>query len=179
MPYRPRFASLFLGLALAVLSLTPVAQAEDTHPEAMHVHDAYARVTASSGAIYFMVHNTSAVDDRLVSTTTDAARMATLHAQAEDANGVMQMREIEGGLPLAAGEMIELVRGGDHIMLMGLAKPLRDGDTITLTLRFAQAGDIVVKVAVDNARKPGQAGHDHDAMQHDDAAPDTEAADKY
>jgi periplasmic copper chaperone A len=157
--------------ALLTLALTGAALAQtDDHPEAMHVHDAYARVAKAgggSGAVFFLVHNNTAVDDRLISVTTDAAARAELHTTSEDANGVMSMGAMEDGLPLAAGEAAELTRGGDHVMLMGLTRPLADGDVIALTLTFEQAGDVVIEVPIDNARKPGAGGHDHDAMHHD------------
>lgn len=159
---------LTLAMLLAVTLSGLPARAE--HPDGMHVHDAYARTTAKSAAIYFMVHNNTGVDDRLISATTDAAMQTMLHSQTEDANGVMQMRALEDGLPLAAGEMAELVRGGDHLMLMGLSDPLSDGDIVRLTLQFEVAGEMVIEVPVDNARKPGAGGHDHGAMGHDATA---------
>jgi periplasmic copper chaperone A len=162
MTLRPFLAACMLSL----VGLGAPALA-DEHPGALHVHDAYARVqggAGGSGAIYFMVHNNTETDDRLIAAKTDVAARAELHAHKEDANGVMTMGEIEGGIPLAAGDFIELARGGDHVMLFGLTRVLGDGDTLTLTLTFEVAGDMTLKVPVDNARKPGEGGHDHGAM---------------
>lgn len=165
MTFRMTFAAV-----AAALSLSLPATAQE-HPEEIHVHDVYARSTGqvgASGAIFFMMHNNTETDDRLVAASADVAERVELHTHKEDANGVMQMLEIEGGLPLASGEMHELARGGDHVMLLGLTRELKDGDTFPLTLTFEQAGEITVEAVVDNARKPGEGGmeHDHGEMDH-------------
>ncbi len=165
MTFRP-----FLAACVLALGMLAVPVLAEEHPDGLHIHGAYARVQGGiggSGAMFFMVHNNTATDDRLVAAKTDAAERAELHTHTEDANGVMSMGEIEGGIPLAAGEFIELARGGDHVMLMGLKRALIDGDTIALTLTFEVAGDITLQVPVDNARKPGEGVHDHGAMHHD------------
>jgi periplasmic copper chaperone A len=137
MTIRARLAACLLAFA----AMTAAAIAQD-HPDGLHIHDAYARVqggAGGSGAVFFMVHNNTETDDRLIGAKTDVAERAELHTHAEDANGMMTMGEIEGGIPLAAGDFIELARGGDHVMLMGLTGALTDGDTITLTLTFEVA----------------------------------------
>ena len=77
--------------------------------------------------------------------------MVQIHAHIED-GGIMKMREIEAGVPLPAGGTHELSRGGDHVMLMGVAQELVDGGTVPLTLVFEVAGEIVIEVPVDNSR---------------------------
>jgi len=76
-------------------------------------------------------------------------------------DGVMKMMHVEEGFAVAAGETHMLQRGGDHVMLMGLNQELKQGDTITLTLSFEKAGDMVVEVPVDLARKPAAGGMKH------------------
>lgn len=150
-------------LAAAIAFAVTTASLAEDHPEGLHIHDAYARTSGglgSSGAVFLMMHNNTATDDRLIEVRSDVAERAELHGHSEDANGVMSMGRIEGGIPLPAGEMHALARGGDHVMLMGLTRDLRDGDTITLTLVFEVAGEVTLEVPVDNARKPGQ-GMDH------------------
>lgn len=163
--------TLFAAAAATLfLALPAVAQ---EHPEGIHVHDVYARsggMIGGSGAIFFMMHNNTETDDRLIAAAAPVAERVEMHTHIEDETGVMQMREIEGGIAMAAGDMHEMARGGDHVMLMGLTVALKDGDTFPLTLTFEQAGEVTVEVVVDNARKP-DAGHDmnHDGhdMNHD------------
>jgi periplasmic copper chaperone A len=163
---RRTFAAVVAALVLGAV-WTPAQADTSGHPDQMHIHDAYARATGKTGAIYFTVHNNTATDDRLVSVSTDVAQKAMLHSQTENADGVMEMRDMADGLPLPAGAMVELVRGGDHIMLMGMAGAMQDGQMITLTLTFEHAAAMVIEVPVDNARKPDGAAHDHDTMDHD------------
>lgn len=62
----------------------------------------------------------------------------------DDHGGAMMgMREVEG-IDLRAGSAVTLKPGGFHIMLMGLAGPIKEGDTIPVTLTFEQAGEMVV-----------------------------------
>jgi len=178
MTFRMSFAAVAAVLSLAL----PLSAAAEEHPEGMHVHDVYARSNGQeggSGAVFFMIHNNTATDDRLVAASAPVAQKVELHTHVESADGVMQMVQIEGGIALPGGEMHELARGGDHVMLLGLTQVLKDGDTFPLTLTFEQAGEVTVEAVVDNARKPGAGmmdhsghgaghgdGHDHGQMSH-------------
>ena len=146
---------------MATLIALPAAAAD------IMVMDPYARAaspSAKSGAAFMTLHNMSATDDRLIAAQTDAAKRVELHTHVETGDGVMQMTEIEGGIALPAGEMHKMVRGGDHVMLMGLTGPLEQGADISVTLVFEQAGEVVVTIPVDNERKPeagAHGGHSH------------------
>lgn len=148
--------------ALAASLFTLPALAMDG---AIHVEDAYARASgpsAKAGAMFMHLMNTGEADDTLIAATSDVAQRVELHTHQEDAGGVMKMLEIDGGIPVPAGGMAMLKRGGDHVMLMGLTRPLNDGDTVTVTLTFETAGEITVEVPVDLNRKPeGHGGHGH------------------
>lgn len=154
----PAFRSLLAAIA-ATLALAAPALSQD-HPEGIHVHDAYARLGPASGAVFFFIHNNSDTDIRLTGARTDLAKKAELHTHIEDADGVMKMTEIEGGVPLPSGEMHAFERGGDHVMLMGLTRDLKDGDIIPLTLIFEGGAELALEVPVDNEHMP-DADMDH------------------
>jgi periplasmic copper chaperone A len=165
--------ALFLAAMTACFTFSgsQMAAAQDS----IQVHDAYARVsgdTAKSGAIFMTLINPSPQGDRLLSVASDAADRAELHSHAVDANGVMHMGEVTEGFAVPAGDAHALDRAGDHIMLLGLKHPLKQGDTVTLTLTFEHAGPLTVTVPVDNARKPA-AQDAMGVMQHTDQAPAT------
>ena len=84
-----------------------------------------------------------------------------LHTHKQDANGVMQMMEVEEGFVVPANGMHALKRGGDHIMLMGLKRPLEQGEEITVTLTFEKAGEMEVQIPVDRERKPSHGNMNH------------------
>ena len=146
--------SLFAG-AFALASVLP-AFAEIT------IEDAYARSAspmAKSGAAFMMIKN-SGEADRLIGAASDAAARTDLHTHLDDGNGVMRMVHVEEGFELPADGMIAMQRGGKHVMLMGLNAPMEQGATVTVTLTFEKAGDVVVEIPVDLERQ------DHDGMQH-------------
>lgn len=138
--------------ALAVLS--PAAALAN---EGLTIRDAYVRSTNPKTAAAFMVvENHGAADCRLTGVSSDAAEMVELHTHAE-VDGVMKMQKVEGGIAIPAGTEHALARGGDHVMLMGLTKPLAQGDTVALTLDFGDCGTRPIEAALDNDR----AGESH------------------
>lgn len=153
-----RFKTLLAAAAVGFMTFPAFAH------NGVHIVDAYARVTGTSGAIFFTIENHQDDDDRLISASTDAAEMAGLHTHIGGADGVMKMREVTDGFVIPAYGDHALMRGGDHIMLMGLTRALKDGDMIHLTLTFERAGVVEVNVPVDNARQDTAAGHDHTKM---------------
>lgn len=147
-------AALTLG---AIVSLASEAIASD-----VMVSGAFARAsavsTAKTGAVYFTMMNHGAEPDRLVAAASDASASASLH-QTSMENGVATMSEVPS-LDLPPGGQVKLEPGGNHVMLMGLKSPLKQGDTIHLTLTFERAGDIVVEVPVGGVASTGE---DHSA----------------
>lgn len=65
-----------------------------------------------------------------------------------------------GPVDIPQGGTLEMKPGGYHIMLMGLAQPLKKGEEIEITLTFEKAGDLKVKVPVGEV---AAGGHDHGA----------------
>jgi copper(I)-binding protein len=151
-----RIASL---AAVLLLAATPLA----AH-DGVHVENAYALTSgpgAMSGAVFFeIVNHSTTAPDRLVSAMSDVAQRVELHTHLIDANGVARMVEVEDGFAVAPGATHVLRRGADHVMLMGLTRPLADGDTFELRLVFEREGEVVIEVPVDLNRVPTQGdGH--------------------
>jgi copper(I)-binding protein len=156
-----RFQTLVAAATAALLSFPAFAH------DGVRITDAYARSMGgigASGAIFFLMENHAMEDDRLIGAASDVAQKVELHTHKAGADGVMQMMHVPEGFPIAAMESHALERGGDHVMLMGLTRDLKDGDIISLTLTFERSGDQVIEVPVDNARKPGAMAHDMGAM---------------
>ncbi|MEX0367622.1 MAG: copper chaperone PCu(A)C [Ruegeria sp.] len=151
--------SLLSKLAsISVFALVAAPAAAD----GIMVMDPYARAAspaAKSGAAFMMIHNETGTDDVLIAARSDAAARVELHTHIEVSDGVLQMTEIEGGIPIATGEVHAMVRGGDHVMLMGLTGPLEQDADIEVTLVFEQAGEVVVTIPVDNERAPQAGAH--------------------
>ena len=155
----------FAAASAAFLTLTSAAFADG-----IMVKDAYVRSSTPSsptGAAFMTLMNHGDTDDRLIAATSDVAKRVELHTHTEDANGVMKMSEIEGGIALEAGGMHQMKRGGDHVMFMGLTAPLEQDSEITVTLTFEKAGEMEITIPVDHTRKPAHGGMDHSGHSND------------
>lgn len=134
----------------AALTAAPTLAALADAP-GITVTDAYARSTnPRSGAVFMTVANANAADCRITAVTADATPRAELHTHAEE-NGMMKMTPVEA-VTIPAGGTHALERGGDHVMLMALETPLKDGDKVALTLDLGACGTLPVKAVVDNKR---------------------------
>lgn len=154
---------------LAFLTAAAVAAAM---PAAAHdgvaIRDAYVRSSgamAQSAAAFMVIENHSEQPDRLVAAASDAAERVELHTHSADANGVMRMLKIEDGITIAPHGEHALARGGDHVMFLGLTRPLAQGDMVEVTLSFERAGEITVELPVDldRADAPAMGGMGHGA----------------
>ena len=161
-----RISALSAALAASLL-LPALARANDR----IEIIDPFARAStamSASGAAFMVIRNHADTDDRLIAAQSDVAERIELHTHKEDAAGVMRMIEVEEGFVIPAGGTHELARGGDHVMFLGLTRPLAQGDSVTLTLTFENGGDVTLEVPVDleRAASHGQShnhshGHSH------------------
>lgn len=103
---------------------------------------------------------TATTDDRLVSISSPNADEVQIHSVRTD-NGMMVMREMEGGLVLPAGEAIRLRPGGDHIMVIGAHTPLSEGDLLSLAFTFERAPELGLRAEVGQPPLEGEGGGHH------------------
>ena len=145
------------GAAVAAVGLWMAAPAFAAGK--VEAQEAWARASAGAhktGAAYLTILNHGDSVDRLVAASTPAAERAELHAHLHE-GGVMRMRQVDA-IEVHPGEPMVLAPGGLHVMLMGLARPLKEGERFPLTLSFEKAGEQTVQVAV---QKAGAAGPSH------------------
>jgi copper(I)-binding protein len=139
---------VLLALALTAAALVSFALKADGAAGGIVVTGAWARATppgATTGAVYLTIENRGGTADRLMSVASPAAGSAMLHTTLEE-SGVSKMRESDGGI--APGAVFQMKPGGTHVMLMGLTAPLKEGETISLTLSFEKAGAMAVDAKV-------------------------------
>jgi copper(I)-binding protein len=114
-----------------------IALACSAHAE-VKATDAWVRGTVpaqkSTGAF---VTFESTEDAKIVGVKSPAAKAAEIHAS-DMKDGVMHMRAIDT-LALPAGKRVALAPGGRHVMLMGLARPLGQGDSVPLLFTLEDA----------------------------------------
>lgn len=114
---------------------------------------------AKVAAGYISLKNEGTEADRLVSATGAIAGKTEVHEMAVDANGIMTMRPVEGGIEIPAGATVELKPGGIHIMFMNLKQGVKEGEKFAGTLTFEKAGSIEVEFDV-QAIGGDVSGHD-------------------
>ncbi|MBH1935957.1 copper chaperone PCu(A)C [Streptomyces sp. AV19] len=111
--------------------------------ERLHISGAYIPEPAMGMAGGFMsIENNSSMADRLQSVGADFAEKAQLHETVGN-----EMHQVSA-LGIPAHGRLELKHGGNHIMFMGLKKKLKTGDSVVLTLHFADSPDIELNVPV-------------------------------
>jgi copper(I)-binding protein len=129
---------------------TSMAQPMHAPSSGVEVVQPWARASAGqTGAAYMMLKNDGDTDDKLIAVSTAAAAKAELHNMTMEGD-VMRMRSVDG-IPVKAHGSAELKPGGLHVMLMGLKAPLKQGDSIPVTLTFEKAGKVSVQVPVQPA----------------------------
>ena len=124
-------------------------------------------------AVFGELKNNSDKDINLVAAKYDDADQVQLHETLEDNSGGMSMQEKKGGFTIPAGKSLSLKPGGDHIMVMGLAKPIKPGEEISLDLVTADKQTIpVTAIAKDYSGAqenyaPGEADDEGDGSDSD------------
>lgn len=112
---------------------------------------------AKVAAGYMVIRNKGGEPDRLVGVSADISERAEIHEMSVDANGVMTMRPVEGGVEVPAGGTAELKPGSFHIMFLDLKRGAKAGEKFAGTLTFEKAGAVPVEFAVD-AMSGGSSG---------------------
>jgi|CXWL01.1.fsa_nt_gi copper(I)-binding protein len=97
-------------------------------------------------AAYMRITNPGPEPDALLGASCEEAATLELHRMAMD-GGKMTMERVQQ-IELAPAATAELAPGGLHLMFFGVAKPLVEGQSIKLTLRFAHAAPQEVLVPV-------------------------------
>ncbi len=157
--------TLLAGFAACTLALPAFAE--------ITIVDPYARssgMMAKAGAAFFVIENSGDEDDQLIDAKGDISKITELHTHKDMGDGIMKMMHVPEGFTVPAHGSHTLARGGDHVMFMGLLKPMQQGDTVTVTLTFEKAGDITVEMPVDLERtEEGMMPMDGTGMQHGQA----------
>jgi copper(I)-binding protein len=98
--------------------------------------------------VFGTLTNEGDTDLTVVSAASDVAATMELHETVAADHGAMTMRPKEGGFTVPAGGSHELAPGGDHVMAMGLTRPLEPGETVTVTLTLDDGSSTDVECTV-------------------------------
>ena len=146
-----RFMTGILVLITGTLMLSINAQAHEYKVGDIEIIHPYARATMpqqTNGASYFNLKNTGQRDDKLIGIESTIAKTVEIHTM--EMNGdIMKMRNVSEIVIKANNAITMKPGGGSHIMLIGLSKPLKAGDTFPLELEFERAGKLEVMVRIE------------------------------
>ena len=134
------------------------------------VEGAYARPSlgaARNSAAYMTLKNDADAPDRLIRAESDVAAQVSLHThlmKKVDGKVIMQMRPVRD-MPIPAHGETKLHPGGLHIMLIGVKKPLKPGDSFSLRLIFEHAAPVTVQVPVKSLAETMKDMHSRPTMK--------------
>ena len=149
-----------VGALFAAVAFTAPAFAADVTVGSLTLSNLWARATppkAPAGGGFLTIANTGSADDTLIAVSTPAAEVSQLHKM-EVTNGIMKMREVEGGIKIPAGGTVMLKPGGYHLMFIKLKHDLKKGEELPVTLTFEKAGTVETVLPIWPVGSMGPAG---------------------
>lgn len=155
--------SLFV-FALAI-SLTAFMSGSYAAETTISVHDAWARpaaVVGGNGAGYFVIENAGDQPDTLLEIKASVSKRVELHSMTMEGT-IMKMRRLDS-IEVPAKGSVTFKPGGNHVMFIGLAAPLKAADAFPVEFVFSKAGTIKASISVKN---PAAAPQSHDHSPHD------------
>jgi periplasmic copper chaperone A len=150
--------------AAGLMFVAFAAQAHEYKVGDLTIEHPWARPTAGPnmlGAAYMTLKNAGKEADTLKSASSPDAATVQIHQNIQGANGVMEMRPVEGGLTVPPGGTVALQPGGYHIMLIGLKHNLEEGQRVPLKLDFARTGNVDIEINVEKKPEAGGGMHEH------------------
>jgi len=165
MSYKTTFAALALGALTSLASMQALAAQADH----ITVENPFAREVppgAPASASFMKLINNSGEDVNIVEANSAVSKVVELHTHIDD-NGVMRMRKIPQ-ITVPANGMTMLKPGGLHIMLIGPHKPLKMGQTVKVSLKFADGSSKEVSMPVKSLKGMPMMKHkmNHGHMDH-------------
>lgn len=112
-------------------------------------------------AAYFVVMNPTGKAVDLVGVASPQYKMAELHLSKVEGGIATMVKQDQISVP--ANGKIAFAPGSFHVMLMHPRKPIKTGDTVDITLKFADGSSLAVKAPVRKTRgtpkKMNHGGH--------------------
>ncbi|MBL3557414.1 MULTISPECIES: copper chaperone PCu(A)C [Marinobacter] len=159
-------ANVLFGFSILAGTLSTPALAHEYTEGNITIDHPWSRPTPPGvpmGVGYMAITNDGDNDITLTSATTPRAQNVSIH-ESTMKDGTMSMRPLKDGLTIPAGETVELKPHGYHLMLEKLKGPLKEGESIPLTLTFEGAADMNVELNVeplDGGMQKKDNGMDH------------------
>lgn len=137
-------ATASLSPTSATTSATsPATTATSVNHRSLIVKDPWVKaVKGGMTGLFATLVNETDQPVRVVSAESNVAATVQLHVTEKDASGAMVMKETKDGFTVPPHGTFELRPGGNHVMLMGLEKPILSGTETVVTLQDANGGHV-------------------------------------
>jgi periplasmic copper chaperone A len=146
---RSRKGSGSAWMCALVLALSPLAAGA-----VVAINGPWVRVAPNGTAAEAYMEIASAAPATLVAVRSDAAAKVTLRAPGKR---VVTIAEV----PLPAGALVALAPGGPRVGLEQLARPLKLGDYVPLTVTIREAGGKLLQIPINAEVRRRSAREDH------------------
>lgn len=123
------FISLFTAALLLVSSQLFAAP--------LTVENIYIRATpphSKNSAAFMVIKNSDKKEIKLIAADSNIADRVELHEHVMD-NGLMKMRQVKD-IIIKPESSVKLQPGGYHVMFLNLKQPLKEGESVKLSLSF-------------------------------------------
>lgn len=113
------------------------------------VQEPYVRLAppnAPATGAFMVIRNNGAKDLKVIRADNPLSKITELHTHLND-GGVMKMRPVSAIEIKAKGEAV-LKPGGLHVMMIDLKGPMKEGDSVPITLSFDDGSSKVVEAKV-------------------------------
>ena len=131
-----KYFLLFIIIFLTISSLPIKAE--------IIIENEWARVMPNgSGAAYMKILSSSDLEDKLISASSDKAKMVMIHRSVRDGD-ISKMIHIHDGIEIPGNSSISLKPGDYHLMLMNIDNTFSLGDKINIKLNFEKQGIVEI-----------------------------------
>ena len=138
-----------LSRSLCFLTVFLLQSIANAGAQGINVQDAWIRgipPSATTTAAFMTIHNAGSDDAILKSADCEVAENVQIHTM-EQVGEIMKMKEVSELRIPANGQAI-LAPKGYHIMLIGLVRPIKEGESIPLSLNFTDRATVAVDAVV-------------------------------
>ena len=150
--------------AISVSAFLLVSGSSFAANEHLMVHEAWAREAPPNVKMlagYFTIMNFSGKDKEIVGASSDQFEKVELHKSMQE--GGMAKMVAQKSVMVPKQGTVSFKPGGLHLMLINPKKPLKAGDKVNITLKFAKGADL--KMNADVKKATGGEEHMHMNMQ--------------
>lgn len=144
------FKPLMLGTLLTGFTLVSASLVMADGNTTLKVTDAWttpALTKNGSLAVYMHVENTNEMPVSIIGAETGEAEHSMIHQTSTDKDGTSHMEHLMQ-LDIPANSSVDFKPGSTHVMLMGLKKQFKKGDSFPLTLEVEKGEPVQVQVEV-------------------------------